>query len=77
MTFLVRELAPGPTGLPLEVYVFTKTVIWPEYEGVQAKVFDHLIAAASYFDLRLFQEPTGMDLAAIANAARSVIPTNR
>jgi miniconductance mechanosensitive channel len=39
MTFVVRQLAPGPTGLPLEIYVFTKTVVWPEYEGIQADIF--------------------------------------
>jgi miniconductance mechanosensitive channel len=64
MTLLVRELAPGPTGLPLEMYVFTKTTNWVEYEAVQAGIIDHLIAAASFFDLRVFQEPTGMDFAA-------------
>lgn len=68
MTFLVRQLASGPTGLPLEIYVFTKTTDWMEYEGIQADIFDHLLAAASYFDLRVFQEPTGIDFAALANS---------
>jgi miniconductance mechanosensitive channel len=61
MTFMVRQLAPGPTGLPLEIYVFTKTVLWTEYEAIQADIFDHLVVAAPQFDLRVFQEPTGMD----------------
>jgi miniconductance mechanosensitive channel len=65
MTFLVRPLAPRPTGLPLEIYVFTKTTEWTAYEKIQADVFDHLLAAASYFDLRVFQEPTGRDFAAL------------
>jgi len=64
MDFLVRELAPGPTGLPIEVYAFTKTTKWVEYERIQAEVFDHLLAATKYFDLRLFQEPSGSDFAA-------------
>ena len=63
MDFLVRELAPGPTGLPIEIYVFTKTTKWPEYERIQAEVFDHLLAATQFFDLRLFQEPSGSDFA--------------
>ncbi len=71
MTFLVRSLAPGPTGLPLEIYVFTKTTEWIEYERIQAEVFDHLLAAASYFDLSIFQEPTGKDFARIISAKRS------
>lgn len=61
MTFLVRQLAPGPTGVPLEIYVFTKTTEWIEYERIQADIFDHLLAAVPVFDLRVFQEPTGMD----------------
>lgn len=66
MTFLVRQLAPSPNGLPLEVYVFTKTTVWAEYEGIQADIFDHLLAAASHFDLRIFQNPTGLDFANLA-----------
>lgn len=58
MTFLVRQLAPGRTGVPIEVYVFTKTTLWNEYENIQADIFDHLLAAVSYFDLKVFQEPT-------------------
>jgi miniconductance mechanosensitive channel len=55
--------------LPLEIYVFTTTTDWVVYEGVQADIFDHLLAAASYFDLRVFQQPTGRDFAALGSAA--------
>lgn len=34
MPFLVRNLAPTQTGLPIEVYLFTKTTIWEEYEAI-------------------------------------------
>lgn len=64
MTLLVRELAPGPMGLPIEIYVFTKTTQWADYEHIQAEVFDHLLAVTGFFDLRLFQEPSGSDFAA-------------
>jgi miniconductance mechanosensitive channel len=70
MTFLVRQLAPGPTGLPIEIYVFTTTTEWVVYEGIQSDIFDHLLAAASYFDLRVFQEPTGLDFAGLAAKVR-------
>jgi miniconductance mechanosensitive channel len=65
MTMLVRQLDPGPTGLPLEVYVFAKTTEWVEYEGIQAEIFEHLVAAAPQFSLRVFQEPTGVDMRAL------------
>jgi miniconductance mechanosensitive channel len=61
MDFLVRELEPSPTGLPVQVYVFTKTTKWLDYERIQAEIFDHLLAATMFFDLRVFQEPAGAD----------------
>ncbi len=60
-TFLVRQLKPTEHGLPIEIYVFTTTTNWLEYEAIQADIFDHLLAAAPEFDLRLFQNPTGAD----------------
>ncbi|HSO26451.1 MAG TPA: mechanosensitive ion channel domain-containing protein [Anaerolineales bacterium] len=72
MPLLVRELAPKPNGLPIELYFFTKTTEWADYEIIQAEVFDHILAAAAYFDLRVFQEPTGMDFSSVAQSlARS------
>ena len=68
MTFLVRQLAPGEHGLPIQVYVFTKTIAWVEYEGIQADIFDHLLAAVPEFDLRVYQDPTGADFQALAAA---------
>ncbi|MGD8791394.1 MAG: mechanosensitive ion channel, partial [Anaerolineae bacterium] len=65
MTLLVRQLAPGPTGLPIEVYAFTKSVNWIEYEDTQAEIFGHLVAVVPEFGLRLFQEPAGMDFQAL------------
>lgn len=62
MTLLVRQLAPQEHGLPLEIYCFTATVAWAEYETIQADIFDHLLAAAPHFDLEIFQAPSGNDL---------------
>lgn len=62
MTFLVRQLAPGPEGLPIEVYVFSEEQRWVQYEGIIGDLFDHLLAALPTFDLRPFQRPTGADL---------------
>ena len=65
MTFLVRQLAPTEHGLAIQIYVFTKTTAWVEYEGIQADIFDHLLAAVPEFDLRVFQDPTGEDFRAL------------
>lgn len=61
MTLLVRQMQPTETGLPLEIYAFTSTVAWAEYEAIQADIFDHLLAILPEFDLRLFQSPSGAD----------------
>lgn len=69
MAFLIRQLDPGPMGLPLEVYAFTKTTAWGSYEAIQAEIFEHLVAAAPAFGLRVFQQPTGTDFRVLAAVA--------
>ncbi len=61
MTFLIRHLQPSETGIPLEIYVFSKEQEWAKYEALQADIFDHVLAALEYFDLSVFQNPTGSD----------------
>jgi len=65
LTLIVRQLPAGPDGLPLEIYCFTDTTVWAEYEGLQSDIFDHLIAIVPEFGLRLFQQPAGSDVAAL------------
>ncbi|HJP04968.1 MAG: mechanosensitive ion channel protein MscS [Chromatiales bacterium] len=63
MTLIVRQLDPGPEGLPLEIYCFTNTTEWAAYEDIQSDIFDHLLAIVPEFGLRLYQKPAGSDLA--------------
>ena len=70
MTVMVRQLQPGGTGLPLEVYCFSADTRWVVYEGVQSDIFDHLLAVLPEFKLRVFQTPSGHDLSgAVARAS--------
>ena len=62
MTLLVRQLSPTAEGLPLEVYCFTNTVVWANYESIQSDIFDHLLAIIPEFGLKVFQSPSGADL---------------
>lgn len=62
MTMMVRQLEPVSMGLPLEIYCFTNTVVWLEYEGIQSDIFDHVFAIVSEFGLRISQAPTGNDV---------------
>jgi miniconductance mechanosensitive channel len=62
MTMIVRQLSPDENGLPLQIYVFTATTAWVEYEAVQSDIFDHLLASVEFFGLRVFQNPSGSDI---------------
>ena len=66
MTLLVRQLQPGPEGLPIEIYCFTNDTNWGAYEGIQSDLFDHILAIVHEFDLRVFQNPTSASLEALA-----------
>ena len=59
---MVRLLQPTAEGLPVEIYCFTATTVWPEYEAVQNDLFDHLISILPRFGLRLYQRPAGRDI---------------
>jgi miniconductance mechanosensitive channel len=62
MTFLVRQLQPTTTGLPIEIYVFCKDKAWANYESIQADIFDHIFAVIPEFELKVYQQPSGADI---------------
>ena len=68
MTFLVRHLAPTEHGLPIEIYVFGRDQVWSNYEGIQADIFDHILAIVPAFDLRIYQSPAGSDVQTLLGA---------
>ena len=55
LTVMVRQLAPSPEGIPLEIYVFVKDKVWINYEKIMSDIFDHLLAAIPTFDLECFE----------------------
>lgn len=65
MTIMTRQLEPTPTGVPLEVYAFSKDKVWANYEHIMADIFDHILAAVPYFQLEVFEYPTGKDFAEV------------
>lgn len=64
MTCMVRLQEPQPEGIPIEVYCFTATTVWAQYERIQGDVFDHLLAILPEFGLSVYQSPSGNDLRA-------------
>lgn len=61
LTFIVRQLQPGPEGLPIQIYVFATTTAWVQYEDIQSDIFDHILSVVPLFDLQIFQNPSGKD----------------
>ncbi|MDO5625410.1 MAG: mechanosensitive ion channel [Pseudomonadota bacterium] len=70
MILMVRMMEPTSEGVPMEVYCFTSDTAWVAYEGIQADIFDHLLAIMPDFGLRVFQSPGGGDLQALAQVLR-------
>lgn len=61
MTLLVRQMPLSGEGLPVEIYCFTNTTVWAQYEGIQGDIFDHLLSILPEFGLHVFQHPSGRD----------------
>ena len=64
-TLLVRQLSSGPQGVPIEIYCFSNDTDWVAYEAIQSDLFDRILAIVPEFGLRVFQEPSGADLAGL------------
>ncbi|WP_034763880.1 mechanosensitive ion channel family protein [Chrysiogenes arsenatis] len=69
LTLMVRQLHATAEGVPIEVYAFTNTVAWGEYEQIQSDIFDHLFVALHEFGLQPFQNPTGSDFRQLSQSA--------
>jgi miniconductance mechanosensitive channel len=64
---MVRHLQPTERGIPVEIYCFSREKAWVIYEGVQADLFDHVLASISQFELKVFQNPSGDDFQKLIN----------
>ena len=64
MTCMVRQMQTTAQGVPLEIYCFTRTTVWADYERIQGDIFDYLLAVLPEFGLSLYQQPSGNDLRA-------------
>ncbi|HKK69094.1 MAG TPA: mechanosensitive ion channel domain-containing protein [Bacteroidales bacterium] len=62
MICMVRYNDPTSKGIPVQMYTFSKIQSWVEYEQVQARLLDHAMSVLHKFNLKVFQEPTGLDL---------------
>ena len=56
LTMMVRQMQPTEFGVPLQIYAFSSDKKWVNYEEIQSDIFDHIISAATMFDLRIYQK---------------------
>lgn len=70
MTLLVRQLQSGPTGIPMEIYVFSSDTDWINYEDFQSDIFDHFLAMVPEFGLRVFQNPSAESLKSLSEGMK-------
>ena len=60
-TCFVTTLPQTPSGIPLQVYCFTSTSNWTNYEAIMASVFEHIAVMLHEFRLYTYESPSGRD----------------
>ncbi len=55
LTYMVRYMQPGPQGIPMQIYCFSKHKGWVIYEGIQAAILEQAVASAAIFKINLLQ----------------------
>lgn len=70
MFFVVRQMQSTEHGLPIELFMFTDTTVWVEYETIMADIFDHIIAVVPLFNLEIYESPSSDDVQLVAKALR-------
>lgn len=73
MTCMVRQMQSTAQGVPLQIYCFTQTTVWADYERIQADIFDYLLAVLPEFGLSLYQQPSGKDLRGVFPMADAIV----
>jgi len=61
MTLMVRQLAPTPQGIPMEIYAFSSDIRWTNYEFIMGDIFDHVLASVKFFDLEIYELGMALD----------------
>ena len=77
MTFLVRHLQPSENGIPIQIYVFSNDQVWANYEAIQADIMDHVLSILPFFELRIFQAPSGRDIQLAGNSLQAALSESR
>lgn len=55
MTLMVRQLHATSEGVPVQVYAFSHTKVWEEYEEIQARIVEYMLAMMPQFGILPYQ----------------------
>lgn len=58
---IVRWLEQTSEGMPLQIYAFIIDSYMEPFEWQQSQIIEHVIKALTWFDLQLYQSPSGYD----------------
>lgn len=58
---LVRLMVPDEYGVPLQIWCFTATTKWTQYEAIQSELFEHIMVTAPVFGLNIYNYTSGTD----------------
>jgi miniconductance mechanosensitive channel len=58
---IVRWQEQGPEGMPLQVYAFITEGSVVPFEWEQSQIVEHIIMSAEWFNMNLYQTPSGYD----------------
>lgn len=62
MTLMVRQLDPTSEGIPVQVYAFSRTKEWGEYEELQARLVEYMVALMPQFGILVYQRSSDQSL---------------
>lgn len=65
MPVMLRDMPPTESGMPVELYCFSKINSWVPFEVVQSEVLDYAFAVVGQFGLKLYQSPSGSDIESV------------
>jgi len=52
---MVRQLPTTSEGIPIQVYAFSHTKVWEEYEEIQSRIIEYMIAFMPQFGILPYQ----------------------
>lgn len=69
--FIVRQMQATEHGVPIELFMFTTTTVWAEFEAIVGDIFDHIFAVVPYFHLEIYELPASDDIRELIHSIKN------